>query len=150
MEGQNDFENLLWLMSSNFGVNANNDVHGPGDEPNQHFAMATGKSANQPNPLPLPQWSHCQKAPRSYVDFLAESSTFLEHATGADMLETITSPIGGTRSVCGGSEIQTELLFNNLGSPCGYIPGDPSLDMDASKVMHTPLSNNQEAQLISI
>ena len=106
----------MWFMSSNFCGNANDDSHGPGSDPNQHFAVAAGNGGNQSNALPLPWRTYCQKAPPNYVDFLAESSTFLEHATGADILETITSPTGGGQSGYGVSEIQTELLFSNLGS----------------------------------
>lgn len=158
MEGQSDQQKFQWLMLSNFDGNANDESHGPGYDLNQPFVAEAGWYGNQHNSLPLPQWPYSWKAPRSYIDLIAESSTFLENATGADMLECITSPVGGGHSVYGGSEIQRELLFNNLGNPCGHTPpyGDseiqkellfnnlgnacghapayPFFDLDASKV----------------
>ncbi|KAL9435855.1 hypothetical protein AB3S75_022010 [Citrus x aurantiifolia] len=122
MEGQSDQQKFQWLMSSNFDGNANDESHGPGYDLNQPFVAEAGWDGNQHNSLPLPQWPYSWKAPRSYIDLIAESSTFLENATGADMLECITSPVGGAHSVYGGSEIQRELLFNNLGNPCGHTP----------------------------
>ncbi|GAY40722.1 hypothetical protein CUMW_054190 [Citrus unshiu] len=132
MEGQSDQQKFQWLMSSNFDGNANDESHGPGYDLNQPFVAEAGWDGNQHNSLPLPQWPYSWKAPRSYIDLIAESSTFLENATGADMLECITSPVGGAHSVYGGSEIQRELLFNNLGNPCGHTPpyGDSEIQKD--------------------
>ncbi|KAH9676362.1 bhlh domain-containing protein [Citrus sinensis] len=109
-------------MSSKFDGNANDESHGLGYDLNQPFVAEAGWDGNQHNSLPLPQWPYSWKAPRSYIDLIAESSTFLENAIGADMLECITSPVGGAHSVYGGPEIQRELLFNNLGNPCGHTP----------------------------
>lgn len=86
MEGQSDQQKFQWLMSSNFGGSANDESHGPGYNLNQPFVVEAGWDGNQHNSLPSPQWPCSQKAPRSYIDFVAESSTFLEIATGADML----------------------------------------------------------------
>ncbi|KAH9676359.1 bhlh domain-containing protein [Citrus sinensis] len=122
MEGQSDQQKFQWLMSSKFDGNANDESHGLGYDLNQPFVAEAGWDGNQHNSLPLPQWPYSWKAPRSYIDLIAESSTFLENAIGADMLECITSPVGGAHSVYGGPEIQRELLFNNLGNPCGHTP----------------------------
>lgn len=132
MEGQSDQQKFQWLMSSNFDGNANDESHGPGYDLNQPFVAEAGWDGNQHNSLPLPQWPYSWKAPRSYIDLIAESSTFLENAIGADMLECITSPVGGAHSVYGGPEIQRELLFNNLGNPCGHTPpyGDSEIQKD--------------------
>lgn len=134
MEGRSDQENLLQLMSLNISGNGNGVSYGSEDDPNHHSLMEAGRIINQPNALPFPSWTHFPKAPRNYVEFLADNSTFLENATGADMLETITSPICSIQSVYGIPETQRELLFNNLGKSCDYESADSFLSVDALKV----------------
>ena len=124
MEGQHNLE-----MSLNFGGNANDVSYQPEDDPNQHFVVAARRSENQPNALYSPQWTQFQKAPPNYVEFLAENSTFLENASGSDILESITLPVGGTQSVDGLAEIPRDFLFNKAEKACGYKPADSSLDM---------------------
>ncbi|KAJ0053274.1 hypothetical protein Pint_02339 [Pistacia integerrima] len=98
MEGRSDQENLRQLLSLNISGNGNGVSYESEDDPNHHSLMEAGRIINQPNALPLPSWTHFPKAPRNYVEFLADNSTFLESATGADMLETITSPICSIQS----------------------------------------------------
>ncbi|KAL5796753.1 hypothetical protein ACOSQ2_001573 [Xanthoceras sorbifolium] len=131
MEGQRDLE-----MSLNFGGSANDASYQPEDNPNRHFVMAAGRIGTQLNALSSPQWTHFQKAPHNYVEFLAENSTFLENASGADMLQSITSLAGGTQSVDGLSEIQRDFLFNDPGKACDFKPVDSSLDMNAWQNPH--------------
>ncbi|KAH7577513.1 hypothetical protein JRO89_XS01G0260900 [Xanthoceras sorbifolium] len=131
MEGQRDLE-----MSLNFGGSANDASYQPEDNPNRHFVMAAGRIGTQPNALSSPQWTHFQKAPHNYVEFLTENSTFLENASGADMLQSITSLAGGTQSVDGLSEIQRDFLFNDPGKACDFKPVDSSLDMNAWQNPH--------------
>lgn len=134
MEGQSEQENLLQLMSLNIGGNCSGLSYGPEDYPNQQSLMEARRISSQHNALPLHPWTNFQKAPRSYVEFLADNSTFLENATGADMLETITSPICSTESDFCVFQTQRELLINNLGKACDYELADSFLSMDALKV----------------
>ncbi|KAJ0111209.1 hypothetical protein Patl1_03421 [Pistacia atlantica] len=145
MEGLSDQENLLQLMSLNISGNGNGVSYGSEDDPNHHSLMEAGRIINQPNALPLPSWTHFPKAPHNYVESLAENSTFLENATGADMLETITSPICSIKSVYGISEMQRELLFNDLGKSCDYESADPFLSVDALKVRFQNPHNEVES-----
>ncbi|KAK1560076.1 hypothetical protein Q3G72_021872 [Acer saccharum] len=141
MEGQHNLE-----MSLNFGGNANDVSYQPEDDPNQHFVMAATKSGNQPNALYSPQWTHFQKAPPNYVEFLAENSTFLENASGADMLESIALPVSGTQSVDGLAEIPRDFLFNKAEKACGYKPADSSLDMKGPHNEMQPASRSTSFQ----
>ncbi|KAJ0053890.1 hypothetical protein Pint_03361 [Pistacia integerrima] len=145
MEGRSDQENLLQLMSLNISGNGNGVSYGSEDDPNHHSLVEAGRIINQPNALPLPSWTHFPKAPRNYVESLADNSTFLENATGADMLETITSPICSIKSVYGISEMQRELLFNDLGKSCDYESADPFLSVDALKVRFQNPHNEVES-----
>ncbi|TXG63608.1 hypothetical protein EZV62_010602 [Acer yangbiense] len=140
MEGQHNLE-----MSLNFGGNANDVSYQPEDDPNQHFVVAA-RSGNQPNALYSPQWADFQKAPPNYVEFLAENSTFLENASGADMLESITSPVAGTQSVDELAKIPRDFLFNKAEKACGYKPADSSLDMKGPHNEMQPASRSTSFQ----
>ncbi|XP_044501486.1 transcription factor bHLH7-like isoform X2 [Mangifera indica] len=145
MEGQSEQENLLQLMSLNIGGNCSGLSYGPEDYPNQQSLMEARRISSQPNALPLHPWTNFPKAPRSYVEFLADNSTFLENATGADMLETITSPICSTQSDFCVFQTQRELLINNLGKACDYELADSFLSMDALKVRFQNPPNEVES-----
>ncbi|KAE8009694.1 hypothetical protein FH972_006117 [Carpinus fangiana] len=136
MEEQGGNDNLLHFMSMNFDGKANEVSHLPEDVPAQHLVFADGKSGEQINALPLPhEWIQTPKFSHNYVEYLAESSTFLPKATTEDMLESVPSNVGGIRAVVGGvSEIQSGISYNNnLGKAPASKPADSFYGMDASK-----------------
>lgn len=137
MEEQGGNDNLLHFMSMNFDGKANEVSHLPEDVPAQHLAFADGESGEQINALPLPhEWIQTPKFSHNYVEYLAESSTFLPKATTEDMLESIPSNVGGIHAVVGGiSEIQSDISYNNsLGKAPASKPAGSFYGMDASKV----------------
>lgn len=144
MEGQGDYKNPLESMSLNFRGYANDVSYGAGDDPTQHFITANGRSENELNALPLPQWFHCPRTPQNYFEFLANNSTFLEKASTADVLESF--PLLGSTHF----EIKRELPYKNLEMASGSKPADSSPDMDVceSKPYLYDLNNdNYEASL---
>jgi len=136
MEEQIGNDNLLHLKSLNFGGKANEVSHLPEDVPAHHLAFADGKSGGQINALPLPyEWIQTPKLSHNYVEYLAESSTFLPKVTTEDMLESTPSNVGGIHTVVGGvSEIQGDISYNSLGKAPASKPAGSFFGMDASKV----------------
>jgi hypothetical protein len=126
MEEQSGNDNLLHLMSMNFGGKANEVSHG----------FCGWKKWGQINALPLPyEWIQTPKLSHNYVEYLAESSTFLPKVTTEDMLESTPSNVGGIHTVVGGvSEIQGDISYNSLGKAPASKPAGSFFGMDASKV----------------
>lgn len=114
-------------MCLNLGGNGNYVSY-----PNQNLVLGAASF----NGLSSPHWNHLHESPPSFVELLNENSSFLEKASGADMLQTLTSTIAGhTQSVEGLSECQSDLLLlKNPDKACGFQAGDSSFGMTAWQV----------------
>ncbi|ONH93640.1 hypothetical protein PRUPE_8G243500 [Prunus persica] len=138
MEGQSSLTDPMQLVPLDFCGDAAIDVsQATGDDPSQQVIMAAEGTAYQTDDLFSPWWTEKPKPSLdslNYVEFQAESSTFLPKDRSEDILESIPLSVSGIDDVGGVSEFQREVLYSSLRNACGSKLTDFSMDMDEWKV----------------
>ncbi|ONH93638.1 hypothetical protein PRUPE_8G243500 [Prunus persica] len=137
MEGQSSLTDPMQLVPLDFCGDAAIDVsQATGDDPSQQVIMAAEGTAYQTDDLFSPWWTEKPKPSLdslNYVEFQAESSTFLPKDRSEDILESIPLSVSGIDDVGGVSEFQREVLYSSLRNACGSKLTDFSMDMDEWK-----------------
>ncbi|KAK8565415.1 hypothetical protein V6N13_020525 [Hibiscus sabdariffa] len=143
MDGQPGHENPYMSLCS--GRNVNDFSYDYADDTNPVLLTAPGRNTNQPCLQSSSQWIDCPKMAQSYVEFLTEN---LEKAPTADVLKSISSPVGGKHVVDGITRIQRELEHNNERKAFSSGPDAYSLEpehgnLKLSSAYSTEINNHE-------